>query len=243
MFARPREVAQALACPALTVSAGQGGDDVPVSGALGLQAAAAARTTAALHDQDDVFDVMALASTVLPAALGAAGDQVGAVTDLTAQACDASVPHLGPPVDPQHGDAAADELADVLASVGPWDDEQVAAVAGLLFQARDATAALIGSTLLADHPGSGSGVESSLDATLCWNSPVQCTRRTAAEDVRIGTAEIPRGAPVWVVLAAAEQGPPARVATYGAGPHTGPGAAHAVALARGVLSGLGEGGW
>ena len=277
VIARPEQVAQALACPALRVSAAQPDDVAPAGGARalqgamarfsdgeqharrralierllpatgGLQAAAAARTTAALPDQGEVFDVMALASTVpvmtLAAALGVPEDQVGAVADLVARVCDALAPRLGPPADLREGDAAADELAAVLAAVGPWDEAQVAAVAGLLFQARDATAAVIGSTLLADRSRTGDGVEAGIEATLRRQAPVQCTRRTATDDAPIGTAVIPRGAPVWVVLAAAEQGPPSPPATFGAGPHACPGAAHAIALAGGVLTALDQGGW
>ena len=57
-------------------------------------------------------------------------------------------------------------------------------------------------------------------------------------DVQLGGVTVPRGAPVWVVVAAAEEGPPSQPATFGAGPHACPGAAHAVALAGGVLSAL-----
>ena len=277
VIARPEEVDQALVCPALRVSATQLDDDAPAGGARGLQAAmarssdggqharrraaldqllpavgglqdaAAARTTAALHGRAGVVDVMALASsvpvTVLASALEVPPDQVGAVADLVAQVCRVLAPRLGPPADPREGDAGADELVAVLTTAGPWDGEQVAAVAGLLFQARDATAALIGSTLLADRSRTGSGIETGIDATLRRQAPVQCTRRTATDDVRLGAAVIPRGAPVWLVLAAAEQGPPARPATFGAGPHACPGASHAIALARGVLSALDQGGW
>ena len=277
VIARPEEVAQALVCSALRVSATHPDDDVPVGGARGLQgamarfsdgkqharrraalegllpavdglqAAAAARTTAALPDHGEVVDVMTLASTVpvtvLAAALGVPEDQVGAVADLVAQVCRALAPRLGPPVDPREGDVAADELVAVLTTVGPWDDQHVAAAAGMLFQTRDATAALIGSTLLADHPWADDGIGAGIDATLRRQAPVQCTGRTAADDAPIGAAVIPRGAAVWVVLAAAEQGPPSPPATFGAGAHACPGAAHAIALARGVLTALDQGGW
>jgi len=54
---------------------------------------------------------------------------------------------------------------------------------------------------------------------------------------------VPRGAPVWVVVAAAEEGPPSQPATFGAGPHACPAAAHAVAVACGVLSALRTDAW
>lgn len=43
--------------------------------------------------------------------------------------------------------------------------------------------------------------------------------------------------------AAAQHGPPSPPATFGAGPHRCPGAAHAVALATGVLTALRADGW
>ena len=44
-------------------------------------------------------------------------------------------------------------------------------------------------------------------------------------------------------IAAAEQGFPSQPATFGAGPHACPAAAHAVAMTRGVLSALRADGW
>ena len=61
--------------------------------------------------------------------------------------------------------------------------------------------------------------------------------------MQLGGVPVPRGEPVWVVLAAAEQGAPSPPATFGAGPHACPAAVHAVALARGVLAGPGAAGW
>lgn len=214
-------------------------------GADGLQDAAARRTTAAVDGRTGPLDVMPLAHAVpvmaLAAAIGVPQEQEAVVADLVARLCQALAPRLDPgPTDPADGDQAAGELTEMLTALGPWDDEQVGAAAGLLFQAREATAALIASTLLGHGQGDAAA---SIDAALRASAPVQCTRRTAAEDVWIGGASIPRGAPVWVVLAAAEQGPPLPPATFGSGPHACPGYAHATALARGVLLALDEAGW
>jgi len=218
----------------------------------GLEAEAAQRTCTALQHGAGAFDVMPLARTVpvvvLAAALGVPTADLSRVPALTGRLCDALAPWLGvPPVEPIDGDQAASQLTALLAQVGPWDDEQVAAAAGLLFQARDATAGLIGAALLADHAlvdrgTAGRNLAAGIEWTLRNDAPVQCTRRIAADEVALGGVVVPRGAPVWVVLAAAEQGSPLRPATFGAGPHSCPGAEHAVALASGVLSALSSNG-
>jgi len=218
----------------------------------GLEAEAAQRTCIALQHGAGAFDVMPLARTVpvvvLAAALGVPTADLSRVPALTGRLCDALAPWLGvPPVEPADGDQAASQLTALLAQVGPWDDEQVAAAAGLLFQARDATAGLIGAALLADHAlvdrgTAGRNLAAGIEWTLRNDAPVQCTRRIAADEVALGGVVVPRGAPVWVVLAAAEQGSPLRPATFGAGPHSCPGAEHAVALASGVLSALSSNG-
>jgi len=217
--------------------------DVP-----GLQAAAAQRTAADLRDRTGVFDVMPLARTVpvavLAAALGVPAAKLTPVAILVGRFCDALAPSLSPlSADPGDGDEAACELMAALAAVGPWDDEQVAAAAGLLFQARDATAALIGAALLAEQAPVDRDAAASIEWALRHDAPVQCTRRTAVVDVQLGGVTVPRGAPVWVVVAAAEEGPPSQPATFGAGPHACPAAAHAVAVACGVLTVLRTDAW
>jgi len=211
-----------------------------------LDAAAQQHTTDLLRGCTDVVDVMPLARTVpvlvLARALGVADDDLDAVTVATGQLCDALAPTLAPPSRDSAGDQAARRLTDLLAPVGPWDAERVAAAAGLLFQARDATAALIGAAVLTELPGALDAA-ARVDAALRRHAPVQCTRRVAADDVLLGGVPVPRGASVWLVLAAAEQGPPALPATFGAGPHACPGVAHATALVRGVLAALRGEGW
>lgn len=217
----------------------------------GLQPAASRQTSAALQGRTGTFDAMTLARCVpvlvLAAALGVPAAETARVAVLVGQLCDALAPSLAPPATSSSGDDAARALGELLQYVGPWDGDQVDAAAALLFQARDATAALIGNALLADdaahpapaHRDPGLAVEQALR----WDAPVQCTRRTARADVQLGGVTVPSRERVWVVLAAAEQGAPSRPATFGAGPHACPGAAHAVALARGVLAGLDTAGW
>ncbi len=212
----------------------------------GLDDAAREHAVGWLEHRTGAVDVMPLARTVpalvLARALGVADDDLDAVMVATGQLCDALAPSLAPRRPGTTGDDAAEHLTDLLAPVGAWDVERVAAMAGLLFQARDATAALIGAALLTELPGDLE-VSARVDTALRQHAPVQCTRRTTATDVVLGGVRVPRGASVWLVLAAAEKGPPARPATFGAGPHACPGAAHATALAHGVLTALHSGGW
>ena len=214
--------------------------------AAGLQDAAAQLTTTLLRTATGSFDVMPTARTVpvivLADVLGVPADDLPAVAEATGQLCDALAPALAPPLGTGEADAAATRLSGLLAPAGPWPDpEHEAAAAGLLFQARDATAALIGAALLAASPD----VEPStrVELALRRDAPVQCTRRTATDNVPLGGATIPRGALVWLVLAAGEQGAPGPPATFGTGLHACPGAAQARALAGGVLDGLAASGW
>lgn len=215
--------------------------------ATGLDAAARRRAAAAAQDRAGAWNVMPLARAVpvlaLADALRIPADRVPQVAELVGRLCDALAPSLHPPASAPDGDEAAHELTALLAPVGPWAHEQTAAVAGLLFQARDATAALIGAALLDSASATDPDPAASVDRALRQHAPVQCTRRTPVEPMPLGGVSVPRGAPVWVVLAAAEPGAPYRPATFGAGQHACPGADHAVALARGVVAGLHATGW
>lgn len=214
----------------------------------GLEAAAADRTTALLDGSVASlldgsvasFDAMPVARAVpvavLATALGVGTSDDDHLSRLIGTLCDALAPATDrAPARPGGGAAAARELQAVLAAHG-GDAEQVVAVASLLFQARDATAALIGASLLAAGADPAAEPGAVVERVLRRDAPVQCTRRTATADVRLGGTTVPTGSPVWVVLAAAEVGPPAAPATFGAGPHACPGPSHAVALASGVLA-------
>jgi cytochrome P450 len=140
--------------------------------------------------------------------------------------------------------------------VGAGPGDSMAALAntiGFLLQAHDATAALIGTTLLtlARRPDLLARIEASPDAlpafvdeVVRFDAPVQNTRRFAAEPVVFGDATLESGEAVLVLLAAANRDPRAnpdphrfdperrgaRVFTFGIGPHACPGRAVATAI-------------
>lgn len=153
-----------------------------------------------------------------------------------------------------------DSLLAILARearrVGREDAEIIVANGiGFLFQAYDATAGLIGNTLvaLASHPevyarvvaepGLLGGV---IDEVLRSDPPIQNTRRFVAGDGEIAGQEMRAGDAILVVLAAANRDPSAnphparfdiartdrRIFTFGAGAHACPGASLAVTIAR-----------
>lgn len=138
-------------------------------------------------------------------------------------------------------------------------------VVGLLFQAVDAAAGLIGNGVVAAHRF-GLGLRPHSEAATCastdigsnlveetsrFDPPVQLTTRVATERLDVGGAAIPKGARIVVLLAAASRDPafverpddfdltrPYRSLTFGAGPRSCPGAEHARALAAGVIDAL-----
>lgn len=129
------------------------------------------------------------------------------------------------------------------------DDEAAAGVIGLLVQAGDATAALVANGRR--HPDAATApVEDVLEATLRHDPPVTAMRRLAAGATDVGGTAVAAGDLVLLDITAAHRDPAAhpdldahrdpaadRVLTFGAGPHRCPGAAHARALAAGLLEG------
>lgn len=116
----------------------------------------------------------------------------------------------------------------------PIDPERLAAFS-LVHQARDATAGLVAAALLRD--------DRDPDAAALADAPVQLTVRRASEGARLGGVDVPAGATVVVVLAAAASTDPGRVdaftdhpPTFGAGPHACPGVVVARALAGALVS-------
>lgn len=223
---------------------------------VGLDGAASQQTSAAVRARTGVIDMMPLAKvvpvSVLAAALGVPDVHRPQVAALTGALCDALAPSLGEPRVTSSGDDAANALINLLTATSAWDHEQAIAAAGLLFQARDATAALIGGALLIGRVAHTSETDDgpsphdpavAVELALRQAAPVQCTRRATSSDALLAGVLVPAGEPVWVVLAAAERGAPAQPMTFGAGVHGCPGAAHAVALARGVLTGLDRAGF
>ncbi|TDD34955.1 cytochrome P450 [Actinomadura sp. KC06] len=125
---------------------------------------------------------------------------------------------------------------------------------GLLSQTYDATAGLIGNTLLAlaREGGRPRPLEPFVREVARHDAPIQNTRRFAAEPTRCGTAEIEPGQAVLVVLAAANRDPAvnpdphtfvadrpaATVFTFGAAAHRCPGQDLATAIAAGAVGAL-----
>jgi cytochrome P450 len=146
-----------------------------------------------------------------------------------------------------HPSAGPDPEADravraLVAACGGVPDELAAARIGLLVQACDATAALVGLAVLAADAAGWDSPEDLITEVLRHGSPVRVTRRVAAD-----------GTPVVVDLAAANRDPavfadpdqfrPGRAdghrhLGFGAGRHRCPGDAHALALVAGVLDAL-----
>jgi cytochrome P450 len=185
---------------------------------------------------------------VLGSALGVPSADIDTVVSLSGQLCDALAPRTrawpgrgrrSPAAD---GDAAATALATVLAKSAGAGECAVAA-ASILFQARDATAGLIGLAVSAAAGQPQATAADLVELVLRSDPPVQSTRRTAAAQATIGGVAIPAGGQLRVLLATADSGEPGRPATFGRGPHACPGRLVATALARGVVGAVLGGGW
>ncbi|MBM4442638.1 MAG: cytochrome P450, partial [Candidatus Rokubacteria bacterium] len=132
----------------------------------------------------------------------------------------------------------------------PGDHDRVVANAlGFLWQAYDATAALIGNTLLAlaRTPALREAPDLLPVAVEVarHDAPVQNTRRFVEDDGRVAGVELKRGDTILVLLAAANRDPAAnaeparfdaaraapRTFTFGHGPHACPGAIVAATIA------------
>jgi cytochrome P450 len=163
------------------------------------------------------------------------------------------------------GAAAAARLLGRFAatSLFPGLDAEIAAAnaIGLLFQSHDATAGLIGNTVvaLAGRPEVLARVRADPEATtpllgevMRFDPPVQNTRRWAAAEVEIDGHRIGAGDPILVVLAAASRDPAANTDPgrfcldrpdrksfgFGGGVHRCPGSAAATAIAAGAVDAL-----
>jgi cytochrome P450 len=196
------------------------------------------------------FDVMPMArqlpAEVLARGLGLPAANADRAAFLTGVLCDALAPALQPrELPPGAADEAAQELEALFGQHLPAaNPERVGAAVSVLFQARDATAALIGTAILA---GSGNRSDAHspgqrVEHVLRRDAPVQCTRRSAMSDAAIADVTVPAGSAVWIFLATAEQGS-GMPATFGSGPHACPGAAHATAIARQVVAVIDAEGW
>lgn len=134
-------------------------------------------------------------------------------------------------------------------------DSILANLTGFLFQSYDATAGLIGNTLLA-LGREGRGVEASLAAIVRevsrWDPSIQNTRRFVAEDGLIAGSQVQAGDAILVLLAAANRDPAlnqnpdefdpyrkeARSLTFGSGTHMCPGEHIALEIATAGVEAL-----
>ena len=162
---------------------------------------------------------------------------------------------------PKSANLASQILADAQ-SVG-WIDQDaiVANLVGLLSQTYEATAGLIGNSIvaLASHPGLWDEVRSRVDGwqqlvqeTSRYEPPVQNTRRFVVEPTTVLDTDLQPGAAVLLVLAVANRDPsvnpdprrflldrPNRCTfTFSRGPHACPGEAIARIIAASALSTL-----
>ncbi|MES2939680.1 MAG: cytochrome P450 [Pseudomonadota bacterium] len=144
-----------------------------------------------------------------------------------------------------------------------WNDAHAitANLVGLLSQTYEATAGLAGNSLVAlsRHPATLEFATQTTDGwlrvareTSRFDSPVQNTRRFAAEAVRIAGVDLPAGAPVLLVLAAANRDPEAnpdpdafdpqraapRLYSFSRGAHACPGQELACRIAAAALQAL-----
>lgn len=133
--------------------------------------------------------------------------------------------------------AARGGLMDSLLRLAPDPEPMLANAAALFFQIYDATAGLIGNTLLAPNP--------SVLETLRWNPPIHNTRRFVARDGILCGQPVKEGDAILVSLAAANRDPAAnpnpdrfdalrenpRTFSFGAGIHACPGRNLAVEIA------------
>jgi cytochrome P450 len=204
-----------------------------------LRRDAHARTTAVLGGEP--IDLMARVARPLPVELLA-----GVPAELVAPVARAYQPGTG---DGPDADAA---VARLVAAFGGAADEATASRIGLLVQAFDATAGLIGNAAAAMLRGHlADPVEAILAETLRHDPPVRATSRLALSAARIGGIEVPAGAVIRLDLAAANRDPavfadpdrfdPARPdaeahLALGAGPRPCPGRDHAFAIAAGMLA-------
>ncbi|WCN78753.1 cytochrome P450 [Micromonospora sp. LH3U1] len=151
-------------------------------------------------------------------------------------------------------------VATLLALAPPAPPEVRANLIGLLVQACDATAGLIGAAAHHLLPGPGrdptgpAGTADLLAEVLRLDPPVRATRRVTTAAVRVGGQDLPPGSPVLLRFDAANRDPrvfaepatfrPGRpeagLLTFGAGERGCPGDRHALALAGGVLDVLRE---
>lgn len=161
---------------------------------------------------------------------------VAAVAELSSW-FDALLPNATPP-------ALLGSLREAFAGAGIDEPGNVTANAiGLLFQAYDATAGLLASTILdvacsAPIPSDVSAVETVVRRVLTADAPIQNTRRFANVDTVMHGQRVQAGDPILVVLASASRDPDASGLALGSGPHSCPGGELAIAIVSATVSTL-----
>ncbi|MFI6781199.1 cytochrome P450 [Micromonospora sp. NPDC050276] len=223
---------------------------------------AARLTVAGLDRAGDRVDVMRELARPVP--LRALAERLGFADPAaagTAVAVVAAAYHPG--VDPALT-ARADRAVAALLALAPQGPPMVRAnLIGLLVQACDATAGLIGAAAhhllspAAPRAPVAAGTADLLAEVLRLDPPVRATRRVTVDGVRLGGRDLPAGSPVLLRFDAANRDPqaftepatfqPGRpgagLLTFGAGERGCPGDRHALALATGVLDVLRERCW
>jgi cytochrome P450 len=205
-----------------------------------LRAGARAEASRALAGAGDPVDVMALLARLVP--VGALCDALdvprGAVADVIVVAA------AYQPGASEGAQAAADAAVGRLLGLLALPSEAAAARIGVLVQACDATAGLIGNALrCALHAASYDAVDDLISETLRFDPPVRSTRRVdAGETVVLDLAAANRDP---AVFADPDRFDPSRGETphmtFGHGLRPCPGAAHARALAAGVIEAVLDG--
>ncbi len=190
-----------------------------------LRAAARDQTSAVIDRAGRrPFDVMAqvarrVPGLVLAAALGATDPEL-----LIGHLAPVAAVYQPGPADPRTADGSVARLAELLPA-GP--DEQVAARIGLLIQAYDATAGLIGNAVVAGiRAGRPVPAAELVAQALRADPPARLTRRVT-----------PSGETIALDLTVAGNDPAGHLA-FGYGQRTCPGAAQASALAEGAVQPL-----
>jgi cytochrome P450 len=193
--------------------------------AVWLRAAARDQTSAVIDEAGRrPFDVMArvarrVPGLVLAAALGCTDPEL-----VIGHLAPAAAVYQPGPTDPRTADGSVARLAELMPS-GP--DEQVAARIGLLIQAYDATAGLIGNAVVAGiRAGRPVPAAELVAQALRADPPARLTRRVT-----------PSGEAIALDLTGAGDDPAGHLA-FGSGQRTCPGAAHAIALAEGAVQPL-----
>ncbi|MGE7388905.1 cytochrome P450 [Streptomyces sp. NPDC004126] len=199
---------------------------------------------------EDQYRAAAAAATRLRALLGPALTEAQA-TPLGPPAAGAAAAYSVRPGQAQGllGELVAGAERDGWAHAGPLLSNAI----GFLSQTYDATAGLIGNTLVALARGAGGAdLDALVREVVRYDAPIQNTRRFAAESFTYAGSTVEPGQQVLVLLAAANRDPavnpdphtlsPERVNpavfTFGAAAHRCPGAELATALAGAVVTEL-----